>query len=580
MKYNHKKRVVDMKYLRYAFLSLITFCFLFIFGTDIKAQNISEVDDPEYWSAQGYVDDAFYGDLVERVFQKNASVTSPGRGEYTLRKGIDVSKWQGDIDWEKAKNEGVEFAIIRVGYRGSSTGVLAEDEKYIQNIEGALANDIRVGVYIFSQAITEEEAIEEANYVLSRVYKYNITLPIVIDYEYRSGKDGLEGRLYDALLSKEQATVVCNAFCETVEAAGYTGMVYANKSMLTSQLNAEELADNYRIWLAHYTSETNYKGTYDFWQYSSTGDGYSHGMESQYLDMNWWYDDGKIYGKDYSGVFDANYYANTYADLKEEHGYDAAKLLMHFIQFGMEEGRRGNIEFHVQSYKNYYADLREAFGDDWKKYYQHYLQYGKKEGRITSGYEYTLVDAITTYNGVDYADVYNFMDYVTYNPDVLQEYGYDENAVLAHFVHFGMDEGRQASKDFDVHTYRERYTDLQNVFGTDLKEYYTHYMKYGVDEDRSGVSFGTYYEAVFDAEYYLNHYNNMDLKAALGSDEQTALYHFMNFGMTEGRQASEEFYVHAYKSRYEDLQKAFGDDLEKYYIHYIEFGKNEGRVGF
>ena len=252
----------------------------------------NDMEDPEYWSAQGYISDSFYSEPTEHKYQ-NVGAT-PGRGEYTLRKGIDVSSWNYEIDWAKAKEAGVEFAIIRVGYRGYGTGKLVADANYIQNIEGALENDIQVGVYIYSQAISVEEAIEEAEFVMARVFEYDLDLPIVIDFEYYSGPNGNSGRLYNANLSVEAATEICSAFCDTVETAGYTGMVYANKYMLSNKIDGNKLAEDYRIWLAHYTAETDYSGTYDFWQYTSTGDGYAHGMGSNDVDLNWWYDDGHI----------------------------------------------------------------------------------------------------------------------------------------------------------------------------------------------------------------------------------------------------------------------------------------------
>ena len=128
---------------------------------------------------------------------------------------------------------------------------------------------------MFSQAINEQEAIEEADYLLERVYKYDITLPLVIDYEYASGNTG---RLYEPNLSREQATAVVNAFCARVTQYGYTGMVYANRSMLTNDLNTSDIEDKYRVWLANYQSPqmtdfgnptTIYQGKYDFFQFSS-----------------------------------------------------------------------------------------------------------------------------------------------------------------------------------------------------------------------------------------------------------------------------------------------------------------------
>lgn len=191
---------------------------------------------------------------------------------YTILNGIDVSVYQGTIDWNKAKAGGVDYAIIRVAYRGYGTGSIANDANYKTNIEGALAAGIDVGVYIYSQAITVAEAREEAQYAISLVKDYDISLPIVMDFEYAGTGTG---RLYNANLTKAKATNICNAFCETAEAMGYTGMVYANRSMLQNQVNASSIADKYPIWLACYpanaSSGSGYDGEYSFWQYTSTG---------------------------------------------------------------------------------------------------------------------------------------------------------------------------------------------------------------------------------------------------------------------------------------------------------------------
>lgn len=209
----------------------------------------------------------------------------------TIIHGIDVSQWQGQIDWNKVKAAGIDFALIRVGYRGyGSAGTLSastKDTYYDTNMANATAAGVNVGIYIFSQAITPEEAKEEAQYILDNIGSYNVTMPLVLDYEYASTSSGLGGRLYNANLSKEEATNVCLAFCQTIADAGYTPMVYANKSMLESQLNASDITSKgYRIWLANYTTNTTYGGTFDFWQYSSTGkvDGISGNV-----DMNFYY---------------------------------------------------------------------------------------------------------------------------------------------------------------------------------------------------------------------------------------------------------------------------------------------------
>ncbi len=201
--------------------------------------------------------------------------------------GIDVSKYQKDIDWEAVAEAGVEYAFIRVGFRGyGKTGGMGADTYFEQNIKGALAADIDVGVYFFSQATTKKEAIEEAQYTLDKIKAYDIKLPVVMDFEYATvnGKEG--GRLYDAGLSKEEATNVCLAFCETVEKAGYEPMVYANSSMLANKLNASDISSKYKIWLANYTSMTAYTGDYDFWQYSSKGT--VNGITGN-VDCNFWY---------------------------------------------------------------------------------------------------------------------------------------------------------------------------------------------------------------------------------------------------------------------------------------------------
>ena len=206
--------------------------------------------------------------------------------DYDVLHGIDVSVYQGNINWTKAKAAGVDYAIIRVAYRGyGSAGNLVPDKNYKANIEGALAAGVDVGIYIFSQATTVAEAKEEASYAISLAKGYDISLPVVMDFEYY--KTG-EGRLYNAHLSAAQATKICNAFCQQAEAEGYTGMVYANRNMLQKQMNAADIAAQYPIWLACYPSNASsgsgYSGTYSYWQYTSTGsvDGISGNVDCNF----------------------------------------------------------------------------------------------------------------------------------------------------------------------------------------------------------------------------------------------------------------------------------------------------------
>lgn len=197
----------------------------------------------------------------------------------TVVPGIDVSAWQGTIKWDQVAASGVEFVILRGAYRGTSTGALGRDSQFYTYIKGAKEAGLKVGVYIYSQAITVEEGIEEANYLLNLVKGYEIDLPLVIDYEYFN----TSGRLYNAKLSRREATDICLAFCETVEAAGYDSMVYANASMLSDNLYCSELE---RVWLAHYTKKTDYSGEYEYWQCSQYGS--VSGIAGN-VDMDFWF---------------------------------------------------------------------------------------------------------------------------------------------------------------------------------------------------------------------------------------------------------------------------------------------------
>ena len=180
--------------------------------------------------------------------------------------GIDVSTYQGNIDWNAVKQSGVSFVIIRCGYRGYTKGGLIEDSKFHANASGAEAAGLKVGVYFFSQAINEREAVEEASMAISMAQKHKITYPIFIDSEYANGAHN--GRADG--LSKAERTTVCRAFCETIRSAGYTPGVYASKSWYYNNLDVGQL-NNYKIWLAHYCSQTDYKGKYEIWQSSSKG---------------------------------------------------------------------------------------------------------------------------------------------------------------------------------------------------------------------------------------------------------------------------------------------------------------------
>ena len=190
--------------------------------------------------------------------------------------GIDVSKWQGEIDWDKVKNDGVEFVIIRCGYRGSSSGALVVDPYFEQNIRGATAAGLDVGVYFFTQAIDEVEAVEEASMVVQLIEGYDLTYPVFIDTEGAGGNGRADG------LDAETRTMVCEAFCTTVKNAGYEAGVYASRNWYNNRVDADTL-DKFVIWLAEYRSVPLYQGYYNMWQYTSKGK--VDGIEGN-VDMN------------------------------------------------------------------------------------------------------------------------------------------------------------------------------------------------------------------------------------------------------------------------------------------------------
>jgi GH25 family lysozyme M1 (1,4-beta-N-acetylmuramidase)/GH24 family phage-related lysozyme (muramidase) len=201
-------------------------------------------------------------------FYKSANRTLYNAAGYRCETGVDVSVYQGTINWEKVKADGIDFAIIRVGGRGyGSEGKIYEDRLFRQNIEGALAAGIPVGVYFFSQAITVEEAREEARYTLDQIQGYDITYPVVFDWEIIGGNTA---RTYG--LSTDTLTSAATAFCEMVEDAGYQPMVYFNSQCGYTKYDLSKLI-SYPFWFAQYPT-TNYPNFYyhfDMWQYTDSG---------------------------------------------------------------------------------------------------------------------------------------------------------------------------------------------------------------------------------------------------------------------------------------------------------------------
>ena len=189
--------------------------------------------------------------------------------------GIDVSKYQENIDWNAVKNDGIDFVMIRAGFRGYEGGTLNVDPYFYKNMEGAIKAGLDVGVYFFTQAINTKEAVEEANFVLNLIKQYKITYPVVIDTEYANEQH--TGRADN--LSKDVRTNVVKAFCDTIKTKGYIPMIYGNKWWFMDALDMSKL-NGFDVWLAHYTGATqdspldnmsDYNGNYTIWQYTDIG---------------------------------------------------------------------------------------------------------------------------------------------------------------------------------------------------------------------------------------------------------------------------------------------------------------------
>lgn len=196
--------------------------------------------------------------------------TDEETGEITLTsgdaiKGVDVSQWQGEIDWQQVKDSGVEFVIIRVGGRGTGQeGRLYSDDLAQSYYEGAVTAGLKVGAYFFSQSITVEEAVEEAEYVLEAVKDWQVQMPLVYDWEYM-GTDARTGKMDARTL-----TDMAKAFCDTIQNAGYQPMLYFGHSQSVDLMYLEELVD-YPFWLAKYTTIMDYPYKIHVWQYTDKG---------------------------------------------------------------------------------------------------------------------------------------------------------------------------------------------------------------------------------------------------------------------------------------------------------------------
>lgn len=264
--------------------------------------------------------------------------------------GIDVSKWQADIDWDKVRAAGVKFVFIRCGYTSlSQKFAMYEDEYFRQNIQGAYDAGIQVGVYFFSNSKTVSEAEQEAKKTLDLIDDYSdmITLPVVYDFEAFSQAYRAYG------LSKAQVTKNCTAYSDIVRQAGYTPMYYGSPSFLDSHFDTQALTD-YDCWLANYTTKSSYTGDYTYWQYSSTGQ--VNGIQGN-VDCNFYYSGG-------------NEYIDDPDDIEEGLGpVTGLRMADHStasitIQWNQLEDADGYKIYRSKSYGGDYKQIRVINGDE------------------------------------------------------------------------------------------------------------------------------------------------------------------------------------------------------------------------
>ena len=227
--------------------------------------------EPVTFTYRDRVLEAKTGVPVNRYAREDFTVYENGRVSYfhnglQAREGIDVSFYQGEIDWEAVAADGVDFAMIRLGYRGYTEGGLRMDSRFAENIRGALDAGLEVGVYFFSQDITPEEAEEEADFVLEVLEEYEITYPVAFDWEPIT--PGKEARTDD--LDGETLTRCAAAFCQKIAQAGYTPQIYFNQELGYLAYDLAELKD-WSFWLAEYDTSPDFYYGFDLWQYTHTG---------------------------------------------------------------------------------------------------------------------------------------------------------------------------------------------------------------------------------------------------------------------------------------------------------------------
>ncbi len=213
--------------------------------------------------------------LIDKIEKQDEHIVNKLEVEEITKevRGIDISSWQGNVDWEKVRASGVEFVMLRVGLRKLVSGEIVEDTTFETNVKGANTVGIPVGVYFYSSAINELEVLEEASFVLNKIKNYKITYPVAYDME-AFGENRLEN------VSDERINYNALIFLNYFKSHGYQGMLYGNKTALTYHWNLSRF-ENHKIWLAHYIEKTDYDRGYDMWQFTDQGqiDGISGNLD-------------------------------------------------------------------------------------------------------------------------------------------------------------------------------------------------------------------------------------------------------------------------------------------------------------
>ena len=386
--YNRSKDFTQLKQAgTYLYISTSPHAGIYIGDFQYQGQTFNVVECTGAWASK--VQYTYVNDRGERYLykggQKSAyswtdygllpwveyeSTPTPNKTEF---RGIDVSSWQGVIDWKKVKASGISFAIIKAG--GSDAGRY-KDRYFETNYLGAKDNGIKVGAYYFNgKSCTSYEAGKaDAQHFLSLISGKTFDYPCYSDLEAPTSA------------TKQGNTDAVISFCETVKSAGFKCGVYASDiSGFKDRLDYGRLS-SYDKWVARYGSLPKYATDYKVWQYSSSGviDGIKGrcDVDISYYDYSTpTVETYNLWGADFSPVFDPDFYSDKYPDLKEAFGDDHSALWVHFQTFGMNEARQASEEFNVNIYKDRYEDLRRVYGDNLPLYYWHYCYFGINEGR-------------------------------------------------------------------------------------------------------------------------------------------------------------------------------------------------------